>query len=129
MAKLESYECIKCGGSGEIKAFSHYANGTCFACNGKGRVYHKPLPVQAPVHILDGAINAKRFAWMMAVTPEKFATLNHEQHMDARKWVYWATTFEGGREVFDRYKTDLEYLFFASQERVIEEYERENCPC
>lgn len=128
MAKLESYECVKCCGRGKIDAYSSICNGVCFACNGKGRVYHEPRPVDPPVHILDGQINAKRFKWMMSVTPEKFATLTHEQHMESRKWVYWATRFEGGQQVLDRYKAELEHLFFESQERVNEAYDREHCP-
>ena len=128
MAKLESYECIKCGGSGEIKAFSHYANGTCFACNGKGRVYHKPIERERG-HINDTQYGRTRSQWLLTVAPEKFATLTHEQHQKARQFAYGCTTVDGGMEVYNRYRTDLEYLFFASQERVIEEYERENCPC
>jgi hypothetical protein len=30
--------CIKCGGSGHIRAFSHILGGECFACKGRGTV-------------------------------------------------------------------------------------------
>jgi hypothetical protein len=29
-------DCVRCGGSGKIKKFSHVNNGNCFECNGKG---------------------------------------------------------------------------------------------
>ena len=34
-------ECAKCGGKGEIKAFSGIAGGICFSCNGRGYVMLK----------------------------------------------------------------------------------------
>lgn len=37
-------ECAKCGGRGEIKAFSGIAGGICFCCNGKGHVELKNAP-------------------------------------------------------------------------------------
>lgn len=37
-------ECAKCGGRGEIKAFSGIAGGICFCCNGKGHVELKNKP-------------------------------------------------------------------------------------
>lgn len=37
-------ECAKCGGRGEIKAFSGIAGGVCFCCNGKGHVILKNKP-------------------------------------------------------------------------------------
>ena len=29
-------KCDRCGGAGSIKAFSYYASGTCFECDGSG---------------------------------------------------------------------------------------------
>lgn len=37
-------ECAKCGGKGEIKAFSNIAGGVCFCCNGKGYIETKRKP-------------------------------------------------------------------------------------
>ena len=37
-------ECAKCGGKGDIKAFSGIAGGICFCCNGKGYVILKSKP-------------------------------------------------------------------------------------
>lgn len=42
-------ECWKCGGTGYIAAFSGIANGTCFKCNGSGKLTGKaakPKPVK-----------------------------------------------------------------------------------
>jgi recombinational DNA repair protein (RecF pathway) len=33
---IDLMECIRCGGSGKIKKFSHVDNGNCFECNGNG---------------------------------------------------------------------------------------------
>lgn len=38
-------ECPRCGGTGQIKAFSHYAGGRCFLCGGTGRVEASSAPV------------------------------------------------------------------------------------
>ncbi len=37
-------ECAKCGGKGEIKAFSGIAGGICFFCGGKGYSLRKSAP-------------------------------------------------------------------------------------
>ena len=33
--------CNRCNGRGSVPGFSHIANGTCFACHGRGRVARK----------------------------------------------------------------------------------------
>lgn len=38
MAKIKA-QCGKCSGNGYIGAFSHYAEGRCFCCNGSGAVF------------------------------------------------------------------------------------------
>lgn len=38
-------ECPRCGGTGQIRAFSHYAGGRCFLCGGTGRVEASSAPV------------------------------------------------------------------------------------
>jgi hypothetical protein len=39
-----SYNCIKCGGTGEITAHKNVLGGVCFKCNGTGKQAKKPLP-------------------------------------------------------------------------------------
>ncbi len=41
-------ECGKCGGKGEIKAFSNIDGGRCWACAGKGFVVRKSAPKRMP---------------------------------------------------------------------------------
>ena len=37
-----SYDCIKCGGTGEIAAHRNVMGGVCFKCNGTGKQARKP---------------------------------------------------------------------------------------
>jgi len=41
MADSSSVLCPRCNGRGSVSGFSHIANGTCFACHGRGRVARK----------------------------------------------------------------------------------------
>jgi hypothetical protein len=48
---MAKFTCYKCGGSGQISAFSHIENGACFACSGSGQLSYQPkAKVQADPH-------------------------------------------------------------------------------
>jgi len=48
---MAKFNCIKCDGKGIIKAFSHVVGGTCFACNGTGKVEQKNAPKKSESYV------------------------------------------------------------------------------
>jgi len=41
---LVKVECMKCSGTGYIRAFNHVMGGVCFSCEGKGYKMMKSIP-------------------------------------------------------------------------------------
>ena len=41
---LVKVECMKCSGTGYIRAFNHVMGGVCFSCGGKGYKMMKSIP-------------------------------------------------------------------------------------
>ena len=105
-------ECWKCGGTGYIAAFSGIANGTCFKCNGSGKLTGKaakPKPVKPltewqrqQVDLIEkGELSGLSFGklselrnfahWPLPQVPNLLATWKQrgEEHFQAAQDVAW----------------------------------------
>jgi DnaJ-class molecular chaperone len=65
MTTTEFYNCPKCDGHGQIRAFSNVAGGVCFKCNGNGKLAgKKPVSAQRWAFCADGSV----IVWKKAKT-------------------------------------------------------------
>lgn len=109
--KIETCECYKCGGSGDIPAFSGIANGICFTCGGSGRVTVKafkrtvkPL-TEYQIKIIDTIKNAD-------LSGMSFGQLN-----ELRNAAHWKYPQEPKLLAIWRERGDA-YFFAAQEERL-----------
>lgn len=96
-----TYDCIKCGGTGEIAAHKNVMGGVCFKCKGTGKQADKPhLPMKKFYCMFDGATvftksartaeGARKMAiahWKRFSYKPAFVNITDESQITVEEWA------------------------------------------
>lgn len=111
----KTFECPKCGGSGNIPAFSGIACGVCFRCNGSGKVlYRVSKKVVRP-------LSDHEAKWNEAIRSADFSIWGYNHLLFARNFAHGCPTpyFPNILEVW---RARGEAFFQAAQEERLQEF-------
>jgi len=81
--QLQSYTCGKCDGKGRIDAFSYYANGVCFWCQGAGKIKQRKNATYKP-----SQLDEKRINWLASVSASRFSIIPIDKMVEIDDWVH-----------------------------------------
>ena len=106
-------ECPKCAGAGHISAFSHYANGVCFCCNGT-KVVAVDLD-EKKAELSEDTI--KRAEWIINSTSASYTKLGYNTLLRIRNFAHGGFGLQQAYpNLLSCYREHGEQSFQASQE-------------
>jgi hypothetical protein len=95
--EVKVVNCWKCDGAKTISAFSHYANGVCFGCNGTGKMTVK---VTKETFEQMGEGTRRKAEWVLKATEEQMANLSWEQMVKCFDFCYHYMMNPHARDVY-----------------------------
>lgn len=107
----KSTPCPKCSGQKHIAAFSHVANGVCFACKGAGVVFCDDAQRELSPETRHAA------EWLLRASAETFVGWSYNRLNRARTFAHggWGVT-EAYPELLAHWRVVGDPAFFAAQE-------------